>query len=60
MYAFFIKALLMFGENLLIALVGEATIKWVFFKIAHYITKLTKTTVDDEFVDEIEKNYGKK
>lgn len=60
MYAFLMKALLMFGENLLIALVGEATIKWVFFKVAHWLAKLTKTTVDDEFVDEIEKNYPKK
>lgn len=60
MYAFLIKALIMFGENLLIALVGEATIKWVFFKIAHWITSKTKTTLDDEFIDEVEKNYKSK
>lgn len=60
MYAFLLKALLMFGENLLIAIFGEATIKWVFFKIAHWITSKTKTTVDDEFVQQVEDNYGKK
>lgn len=52
-----IKALILFGENLLIAIFGEPTIKWVFFKIAKWVAKKTPTTLDDEFVEKVEENY---
>lgn len=57
MWVFFLKALGMFGTNLMIALVGEPMIQWVFFKVTHWAAKLTKTTVDDEFIDKLEENY---
>jgi len=60
MWIFFLKALGMFGTNLLIALFGEPMIQWVFFKAAHWVTKLTKTTLDDEFVDKLEDTYNKR
>ncbi|WAX14258.1 hypothetical protein ECO319P1_00099 [Escherichia phage ECO319P1] len=60
MYAFLIKALILFGENLLIAIFGEPTIKWVFFKIAKWLANKTPTTIDDEFIEKIEENYPKK
>ena len=60
MWLFFLKALGLFGTNLLIALVGEPMIQWVFFKAAHWAAKLTKTQIDDEFVDKLEETYNKR
>lgn len=60
MWPFFIKALGMFATNLMIALFGEPMIQWVFFKVAHWVVKQTKTTIDDEFVDKLEDNYNKR
>lgn len=57
MLALFLKALYLFLTNLTIALVGEPMIQWVFFKTAHWFTAKTKTTVDDEFVDQLEESY---
>ncbi|UIW10595.1 hypothetical protein PQC38_gp119 [Aeromonas phage BUCT695] len=57
MPALLMKGLTMFFTNLMITLVGEAMIQWVFFKVAHWIASKTKTTVDDEFVDKLEQEY---
>lgn len=60
MWVFFVKALTAFGYNLLIALVGEAMIQWVFFKVTKWLAKKTPTKIDDEFVDKLEENYKNK
>lgn len=60
MWVFFVKALTAFGYNLLIALVGEAMIQWVFFKVTKWLASKTPTKIDDEFVDKLEDNYKNK
>lgn len=57
MWAFFVKALVAFGYNLMVALIGEAMIQWVFFKVTRWLTSKTKTKVDDEFIEKLEDNY---
>lgn len=53
----FAKAIVAFGTKLLLSVATEKMIEWLFFYVAQQVVLTTKTTHDDEFMQQIKKAY---
>lgn len=60
MMALLMKGVTLFFTNLIVVLVGEPMVQWVFFKVTKWIAEKTPTKLDDEFIEKLESEYNKK
>ncbi|QOC54796.1 hypothetical protein [Proteus phage 3H10_20] len=60
MWGLLLRGFYLFFSNLVIVLFGEPMVRWVFFKGANWLVKLTPTKLDDKFIQKLEEEYKKK
>ncbi|HHP0467309.1 TPA: hypothetical protein ACRZZI_004970 [Vibrio harveyi] len=53
------RALIAFGTKLFMSVATEKMIEWLFFYIAEQVVITTKTTHDEEFLQQLKKAYYK-
>jgi alpha-D-ribose 1-methylphosphonate 5-triphosphate synthase subunit PhnH len=59
MGAILLKALMSVGTKLFMSMATQEMIEWLLFHVGERLVKSTKTTVDDEFLAELESIYKK-
>ena len=47
------------GKKVIISLLSEKMLEWMFWKVARLIVASTKTVHDDEFLEKLEEAYKK-
>lgn len=56
----FIGILVKFLTNLVMAMCSEKLLAWVFFTVANKFAALTKTTMDDEWLAQLQQTYNER